>query len=68
MNDDMPIDTALFSFVFGIILTFLFMLAAPMKCADKQAQQRAVDHGAAVWETDQKTGKVTFRWKDEIKP
>jgi hypothetical protein len=63
MND----DSRLFSFVFGVIVAVLFMLASPMQCADKEAKQDAVDHGAAVWETDQKTGKTTFKWKDEIK-
>lgn len=57
----------LITFGVGCFMMFIFMLALPMQCADKEAQQRAVDHGAAVWETDQKTGKTTFRWKDEIK-
>ena len=55
------------SFALGCFMMFIFMVACPMQCADNQAQQRAVDHGAAVWEADQKTGEVTFKWKDEIK-
>lgn len=31
--------------------------------ATRNAQQQAVDAGAAVWRADQATGVVTFEWK-----
>jgi hypothetical protein len=43
------------------------MMFYPMPCVKKQGQQNAIDHGAASWVVDQKTGKTKFTWKDEIK-
>ena len=54
-------------FTMGAFLMFFFMLTFPMQCTKREEQQQAVDHNAASWVVDQKTGKVKFKWRDEIK-
>jgi hypothetical protein len=61
-------DSDLFrGFFMGAIVMLALMMFYPMPCVKKQGQQNAIDHGAASWVVDQKTGKTKFTWKDEIK-
>ena len=54
-------------FLIGVVIATIFMAGIPMKCAKHDQRQEAVDHNAASWVVDQKTGETTFKWKDEVK-
>jgi hypothetical protein len=54
-------------FTLGAFLMFFLMMSYPMQCVKKEEQQQAVDHNAASWVVDQKTGETTFKWKGEVK-
>ena len=61
-------DSELFAgFTMGALLMFLFMMLVPMRCVEDYGKQQAVDHNAASWVVDQKTGKTRFKWNNEIK-
>lgn len=54
----------------GIVVLIIFTVSIFCFIGPKTTkayQQQAIDHNAASWVVDQKTGQTTFKWKDEIK-
>jgi hypothetical protein len=54
-----------FRIIFGTLLIFLGIFLG-YSSGLKDTRQAAVDHRAATWIVDQKTGSKGFKWNDEI--
>lgn len=69
MSDRLDLTSLVGGIIIGAMITaFCFIFNCDPPWVSRENRAKAIERGAAYWNTDQKTGQSTFTWKEIPKP